>query len=396
MYNDYLISNFNKEKNDALARIFTKLIKKNFLLNIKQKVKDLLGMNIYNYFDMDFSTKKLVSGNLDMSTLDYEVCRYIVGIHRANLIFVSDEERVLKEKDLKYIEKLVNDVITHIKLRQYSGKFFRKQPIMKGENFICFPVPYDLFAISINAIILLHNNIISKDTMFFVFSQIFNKSLAALSMLEDNFLDNAYPICRGAIELYLKMLLLLNRQEVVDKYFEFSKFEVEQSCCGKGYTKEFLTFYNKRFNKKNNNKVEFLHFGWVDGIIDCHQVVKNKHYSINGIVTYLKSIYKTTDNDFFEDIEILYKMCHGYTHGSIQYVKYPLINYFEISMILTYIISHSYQIVCERYSVTTKINEIDILEKLNSDFVQLEHLHSIRSTENFENYYKQKFNQILK
>ncbi len=89
-------------------------------------------------------------------------------------------------------------------------------------------------------------------------------------------------------------------------------------------------------------------------------------------------------------------MCHGYTHGSIQYVKYPLINYFEISMILTYIISHSYQIVCERYSVTTKINEIDILEKLNSDFVQLEHLHSIRSTENFENYYKQKFNQILK
>lgn len=390
------IEKFNRETNEALGRIFSGKIKKSFLLKIKEKVKVVLYNNddISKYFDFNFSAEKLVSGNLDSSTIDYEICKYIVGCHRANMIFVSNELRVNQEKNSQYIDVLVNNVVEHIKLRPFAGKFFRKQPIMRGENFIYFPLPYDLFAISINAIFILHNNVKKQNMMYFIFSQIFNKGLAALAMLEDNFLDNTYPICRGAIELYLKMLLILNRQETIDKYFEFSKFEVEQSCCGQKYSKEFNELFDKRINKNYKNKVDFLHFGWVDEIKDYHQIVKQKPYSINGVVKYLNDIYDGSNKTIIDNIKNLYKMCHGYTHGNIQYVKYPLINYFEISMMLYYVLTHTYEIICDIYSAPIEIDNIDILEKANNDFNNLMKQHSIRSTENFENYYNQQFNNM--
>lgn len=87
-------------------------------------------------------------------------------------------------------------------------------------------------------------------------------------MLEDNFLDNAYPICRGAMELYTKVLLLLNEPQVINDFFKFSEYELRQSCCEQIYLQEFNVLFDNRAKQAERNKVEYLHFGWVDKIAD--------------------------------------------------------------------------------------------------------------------------------
>lgn len=379
-----------KQFDKALCHLFAGKIKANVLLDIKRRVQILLGDDIKKYFDFNLSAEKIVAGMDDAATIDYEICRYIVGVHTSNLVFLSDSERVAKEKNPEYRERVINYVIEHIKLRPYAGVLFRKYPIMQGENFIFFPLPYDLFAISIRINQILTAKQTHSDPLRSLYIVIANKGLAALSMLEDNFLDNAYPICRGALELYTKMLLLLNEPQIIEDFFKFSEYELRQSCCEQTYLDVFNALFDNRIKQTERNKVEYLHFGWVDEIADYHTIVRQKPYSINGVITYLRSRYEDTDKDFFDSIESLYKMCHGYTHGNINISKYPLLHYFEISIMLYYVLSHTYKIICEQYNEPDKINDVDILAKLERDFEQVSTQYSQRSTEKFNAYYKQK------
>ena len=120
----------------ALCHLFAGKIKKTFLLKALHLVQETVGPNIQKYFDFNITLEKVVAGTNDIGTINYEVCRYIVGIHRSNLVFLTDDERVAKEKDDNYCKQLVTDVIDYLKLRQYAGSLFRKNPILHGENFI--------------------------------------------------------------------------------------------------------------------------------------------------------------------------------------------------------------------------------------------------------------------
>lgn len=83
-------------------------------------------------------------------------------------------------------------------------------------------------------------------------------------------------------------------------------------------------------------------------------------------------------------------MCHGYTHGNVNTSKYPLLHYFEISIMLYYVLSHTYKIICDQYSVQTYIEDVDIITKIDKDFEQVIAQYSQRNTEKFEAYYKRK------
>lgn len=393
MINNLFLQSFEemrKENDKALGHLFAGKIKANFLLDIKRRAQEQIGNDIQKYFDFSISTEKLISGMDDAATIDYEICKYIIGVHRANLVFLSEEERLLKEKDSDYRKQLTETVVKHIKLRPYAGVLFRKYPIMQGENFIYFPLPYDLFAISIRMNRLLTQKQSRQYPLRSLYIQITNKGLAALSMLEDNFLDNAYPICRGALELYNKMLLLLNVPQVIDTFFKFSEYELRQSCCEQTYLDKFNESFYNRLRQNERNKIEYLHFGWVDEIEDYHKIVKQKPYSTNGIITYLRNRYTDADKGFFDNIETLYKKCHGYTHGNVNTSKYPLLHYFEISIMLYYVLSHTYKIICDQYSVQTYIEDVDIITKIDKDFEQVIAQYSQRNTEKFEAYYKRK------
>lgn len=281
------------ESNKALRNLFSKSIKGSFLIKIKERVMRAIAPSVLKYFDLNFSTEKLVSGTGDATTIDYEICRYIVGEHRSNSVFLTEEERVANERSEVYCDKLVKNVIEKIKLRRYAGMFFRRYPVTQGENFLFFSVPYDLFAIGVRMNEILHKGI--ADELNSIFSKIANKGLAALTMLEDNFFDSAYPICRVTMELYIKMLVLLHEPQVTCNFFRFENFEIIQSCCDQTYPNEFNELYKKRTLKQRGDKLNYLHFGWVDEITDYHSITKEKAYSLNGLISFLRTKYEETD-----------------------------------------------------------------------------------------------------
>ncbi|MDE5553259.1 MAG: hypothetical protein K2I67_01785, partial [Malacoplasma sp.] len=345
------------EIDNVLCNLFSNKINVNFLMKIMYKVFQNIGNDITRYFDFDFylTSEKIISGLYDNFTLEYDICCYIVGIHRSNSIFLSTKEKKEKEHSDIYCEELINDVINNIKLRNYAGVYFRKYPILQGENFIYFSLPYDLFAISTRMNDILVKEFYRHTHLENLYFQITNKGLAALSLLENNFLDSAYSICRGIIEIYIKMLMLLNCPSVIEKCSKYSTFEIQYSCSQQ-YPDEFVELFSR--SKCKSNKSNYLHFGWVDEIPNYHNKVTKSPYSIQGLLTYLKSIYKLTDECFFQNLEMLYKMCHGYIHGGVAGSKYPILHYFEISIMLYYTLTHTYRIVCESFKVDPNIEDI--------------------------------------
>ena len=89
----------------------------------------------------------------------------------------------------------------------FTKSILRKKQIIMGDEFLYFPLPYKLFVVSVNALLILNRDT-KGGNLKYMYNLIFNKSLAALSLIEGNYLDNAYPICRLIIELYFKLLII--------------------------------------------------------------------------------------------------------------------------------------------------------------------------------------------
>ena len=185
-----------KETDKRMAKIFSNRIKESFLREMRYKVyqyhPDFLAL-----FNIRFDMLENITGNQD-NQWDYEVMRNIVGIHRFNTIGKPMEERVAMEKSDSYKKELADAVYEHLKLRNYASPYLRKRQFVEGDEFIYFPVPYKLFVICMRGLQILND---FKDPYREFYVNIFNKSLAALALIEDNLLDSAYPICRGVIEL---------------------------------------------------------------------------------------------------------------------------------------------------------------------------------------------------
>lgn len=380
------MDSFMKEGDKAIRRIFGKHIKGNFLVEMKYLVVRMFP-ECLQYYDFQMNMEKVVTGG--HVAFEYDICKMIIGCHSSNTIFLLEEERIKLEKDSDYKKRLAYQVIDNIKLRGYGSSFFRQQPIIKGEYFINYNVPYNLFVISIRM-----NEILcgkkERSNFFHFYSAISNKALAVLSLLEDNFLDNCYSVCRVVIELYLKLLIFKNHPELIEGHFRFANFEVRQSCCEQEYPEEFNLLFQERINKAKSKKIDYLHYGWVDKIPGYHDKVKKQPYSINGLLTYLKEM-EIEDDYYFEEVERLYKMCHGYVHGNIVGAKFPLLHYFEISVMLHYTVFPAYKMLCEEMGLDGEINGIDLFVKEQDDFEVLYNQYLKRTTENFENHYKKRY-----
>ena len=108
----------------------------------------------------------------------------------------------------------------------------------------------------------------------------------------------------------------------------------------------------------------------MDFIDGYHKVVKKSPYSVSGIISFLKD--KNTNNNLgLEWLEDFYKSCHAYTHGSIQIARYPVLHYFEISIMLYFIIRKTFLLLCKEKKVEPMIDGQDIISMIDRDFVVL-------------------------
>lgn len=368
-----------EQNNDALKRVFKGRIKGCFLIDIKDQVLKNLGLErLMKYYDFRWSDERMITGIGEAA--EYDICRMIVGIHRAHSIFLSDDEIRKNERSRRYKQQLVSETIEKIKLRFYGSVYFRKNTLFHGEEFLYYPLPYELFAMSTKmGQMLMDGQILCCGQLYY--GVIYN-GYSALSLLEGNLLGTAYPLCRGAIEMYLKLLILNTRTEFYDGYEKFRMFEVEYSCH-QTYPKEFNALFEKRVCQDSKVRADYLHFGWVDFIDKYHVTAKKFPYSVYGIITFLKA----NNEDRILELEILedfYKSCHAYTHGSIQTAKYPLLHYFEISIMLYYVIRGTFLLMCKEKGAEALIDGNEVISMVDRDFEILYEQYKIRSTEMFE------------
>ncbi len=378
------INQLNKDYDRALRNVFRNEIKGNFLIKIYHNVLDKISHELNKYYPINCSLESSIVGCADM--FQYDICKMIVGLHKSNMIFVPETERIKKQDSIEYQNQLINEVLENIKLRHYGSSFFRQHQIIYGDRFLYFHLPYDLFVICIRMNQLLVDNQDKKIPFYHHISKIANIGLSALSLLEDNFLDNAYPLCRMILELYIEMMILLKCPKAQDCYGEFSQIEFRKTQSGIDYPKEFLDQYEKRTNQFENRMNMYLHFGWVDKIKGYHNIAKKNPYSIAGIIEYLKQTDKDEDYSIYERF---YKMCHSYSHANMMGIKYQILPYFEISIMLYMAILNTYLILCNLLDMDSSIDGIDIKNKTIKDYELLVNQYNQRSTENFENYYKQ-------
>ncbi len=371
----------NKEINQILKESFKSRINGSFLIKIKNRVIAKFGLQLFECYPNIFNLSTVVTGNEE--TIEYDICRIIIGIHRHHSIFLSKEEISGNEKNETYQQQLVEETIEKMKLHQYGSTFYRKKQLLTGDEFLYFPVPYELFALCMKSIELLHS---SSNDLAVHYGDIINTALSALTLMENNFFSNAYPLCRVMIELYIKTLILQKHPEAIESYLTFIGYEIEQSCCSQKYPEEFNNLYNQRKYQPSKNKVHFLHYGWLDNINAYNLQTKNR-YSINGIFDYLMCETNNVQSDTLQKIKQLYKMCHGYAHGSVRHVKYPLLQYFEISMMIYYVVKNSFSKICNADTIDICNNDPNIMDILDRDFKILEEQYRNRSTENFDLYY---------
>lgn len=371
----------NEETNKTLKQLFKDKINGSFLIKIKSAVMSKLSIKLFEYYYIRLDSERLVTGSNE--TIEYDICRIIVGIHRHHSIFHTKEEIRSNEKNEAYQKQLIKETIEKIKLRQYGSAFYRKKQLLTGDEFLYFPVPYELFVMCMQSIVLLRNN---SNWLAVNYIGILNTALSALTLMENNFLSNAYPLCRGMIELYIKTLILQKHPEAKEVYSKFRNFEIEQSCCSQEYPDKFNKLYNRRKQQSSKSKVDFLHYGWVDSIV-TYDSATNSRYSIYGIFDYLKRESNDTQIDALEKIKRLYKMCHGYTHGSVICVKYPLLQYLEVSMMVYYVVRNIFSEICNISNIDISNDNPNIIEILDRDFKILEEQYQVRSTEKFDLYY---------
>lgn len=370
-----------ENNNKAFRQMFRDQIKGNFLIEIKMQIIRRLGTDFMKCYDFQWNFQDILTGKNNPP--EYDICRFIIGIHHAHSIFLAKDKIRENEKNTQYKEQLIHEIIDKIRLRQYGSFFFRKNPIFPGKSFLYYPVPYDIFVLCMRA-----HHIYSKaddnPTYLWLIFGIIHNGLAVLSLMEDNFLGNAYPLCRSIIEMYFKLLILKDVPNACNSYEDFKAFELEQSCCSRKYPPEFYNKFKNRTYQEDNNKINYLHFGWVDYIEGYHNYVKESPYSLKGIITFLKEQPCLEQHKKIDILELFYKSCHAYTHGSTQIAKYPELHYFEISIMLYYTIRDTFLLFCNDQNVDPTIDGIDLISILDKDFDELYQQYQKYSTENFE------------
>ena len=372
------IHNMNQR---TLKEMFRSEIRGSFLIEIESIVMEVIAPILPRLYDFSFSEEVMISGGDNY--VEYEICKTIIGVHHSNTVFLTKEERSKKEKNQEYKSQLVRQVAENMALRRYSGAFFRQRTFIHGERYIYYPVPYLLFAqcTRMNELFLQKGG---ADASGYWISLIMNKSLAALTLLEDSFLDSAYMPCRTVIEMFVKLMLFRSLPQLYAEGARFANFDLDKTCVSLTYSDEFNEAYTNRKSRSTTNKVDFLHYGFVDAIDDYHEIVHQHPYSINGIIQYLEEKADDDTYELYERLKRFYTMCHGYIHGNVVKARFPLLHYFEISLILGEIVPRTFSILCDDLGEDKLIAGQDILSRFNNEFVLLQQQYNKRSTEYFE------------
>lgn len=380
---------FNKENNKALRNLFRNDIKGNFLIKILEKIR-LNYLDVYKYYEnpLNVNIENILQGMDDK--IDYDVCCHIVGVHKSNTMFLSDEQKIKLQNDLNYQNKLCKQVYEHIQLRPYGSSFFRNKQFIIGDKFLYLTMGYDMFVVSIYISSLLSDNFFSENKFVDFYLAMIREALSILTLMENGLPIESFPHCRNLIELYFKYEIIFKHPNAIDEYKKFSLYEVEYANTGT-FNDEFVKKHNESIYSDKKDIINYLHFGWIDKIFDMNYLGKERQYSITGLFNYLNMLDKNnSDLAFLRDA---HNRCHMHSHGSIVRNKFPLVAYFELAKVLYIILKSILVDLCECLNKKPIIKDIDIRKKIENDYKNFSDKLKQVNRNNLENYYFQTNNK---
>lgn len=105
-----------ENNNKAFRQMFRDQIKGNFLIEIKMQIIHRLGSDFMKCYDFQWNFQDILTGKNNPP--EYDICRFIIGIHHAHSIFLAKDKIRENEKNTQYKEQLIHEIIEKIRLHQ--------------------------------------------------------------------------------------------------------------------------------------------------------------------------------------------------------------------------------------------------------------------------------------
>ncbi|MBQ7579105.1 MAG: hypothetical protein IJT25_01045 [Clostridia bacterium] len=356
------------QKNQILKEEFSRFISGSDLIRIKSKILELLDADLLKFYP---SPKNLYATVCNMAEdVDYDICQHILGVHNFMSYGKTLEEKNALLKNASYENKLIEEVLLNIKLREFGSANFKNKNFFKEENLNYRTLTYDVYVFC--QLLLKNIEQTEQEAIKLFASKIFSNCLSMLSLIEVGDIDNAYGLLRNCLETYIELSVfceIKNAPEVFSEFYSLHKIELDKNYLGKEYPDLFLKKFAARKLKQNEDKeYDYVHYGWVDKIADYYEVLFDHHhpYSSKGLIYYLQNKNRSSNIYALKD---WYNKCSGFVHSSIiKRGAKPELMALNLTNALAFVVLNTFEKARNVLKINPIINGIDVYKKLSADY----------------------------
>ena len=299
---DHYIQEMHNQRNNAFRKIFDPYIKQNFLIKVKEEIKNSAEFNaiLYQCYTL---TNPIIA--IDLDDIDFDICSNLAMINWYLMLpYSSDELKKAEQyKNSNYIETLKKRVLTQCKLRQLIQNFEERNFLMAH-----IPINFSMHCIVNFLLSRIDNNLKNKNksnapNANFKINTIYVmlKTIRSILLLtEYNDCGSAFSLLRSLIETIFIYLAIYDNETVANEYYKFMEYREEYETTGQ-YPEEF-----EKNAPLNCNKQNYLNYGWLDKLES-----KFHKYVFNEVV----ACSNKTDKDYNDSSLNAFKYCCKYVHG---------------------------------------------------------------------------------
>ncbi len=346
--------------------IFSGVIKESFLIDIYTRIeKDpIFGRLLYKSVNENpLSFQQVVCGK---NAGSINISKMIVMSHYMNSIALSDVERGRMQRDTKYIDELVDEVVRMYQVERIAAPYFSNASL---ETFL--PIIYYMSAIInlcgeyfdnfANGQIKMNPSYNSQFNHGVLFKLI-TKFKACISLADIRAVDELATIFRSLAELFMCFALLWDEdEEAIKEYYTLNKITIEYN---RG--KDIPDDIKKESKNFKGGIVSFINYGWIRKTKYFDNLnTEERTISLGTLAKLLDIKYFGIMPEYGTTLYQIYKTCNPQTHGTLLFF-----NYFQLELYifqnLSVMLSLVSTIMSEKlFSFELTFDDLNLIEELN-------------------------------
>lgn len=359
---------YERELRKAFKRIFSGSIKESFLIDVYNFiVKDpryhfiLFGTTD---FKKELSIDSLATGN-GFNTID--ICKMIVMCHYANTVSLTEQERGKQQQSKKYIDKLINDVLNMLKIKQLATNTFSKSSLESYLPIIYYSSALNNFLANqydmLKANKVKVNQNYNEDFNYLMIYKLIIKIRACINLADIKAVDELMVLYRTLIELFMTYVALWDQNDaIIDSFKMF-----DQAAFDYNYDGRIPDNIKIMANDQKANEIQFLNYGWIKNLPEFKSLTnKSKCFNLGGLGKILDIKYGNYITNFGSELYKFYRACNPQTHGTTLFL-----NYFQTELYIfqnmAVMIKFISRIFSENlFNLNLKFQDVDLLNEISN------------------------------